>query len=226
MLVLILITILLVGCRGQDRGGVNSEIAAPILSGVLGNRSGSLEYWGKCDSNRCPDFPKARSHDKGTGSTVRDLQEVFGDDSEMRVREEPDRTIRMVEADVPQDLLNVKIRHISFDVDYGVNHPGYGINHPSFEARMAVGTILAAPEVKAFMKDHGIGLISEFQIAPGYSMPSPMAPHVSGNLDGVTLSSALDYVSRTFPGFWIYENCQSTKHKRTVFSTFYPNSPG
>ena len=55
--------------------------------------------------------------------------------------------------------------------------------------------------------------------------PSPRLPHISGNLDNVTLSEALDYVLRTFPGLWVYENCPSKKRKRAVFITFFRNGP-
>ena len=40
---------------------------------------------------------------------------MFANDEDMQVTQAPDGTIRMVEKSVPQDLLNVKIGHISFD---------------------------------------------------------------------------------------------------------------
>ena len=47
-------------------------------------------------------------------------------------------------------------------------------------------------------------------------------PHISGTLDNITLSEALDYVLKTFPGIWLYENCPQT-HKETespIFDSF------
>ena len=48
---------------------------------------------------------------------------------------------------------------------------------------------------------------------------------VHGELDDVTVSQALDYVLETFPGFWLYENCQAPSGARTVFFGFNINLP-
>jgi hypothetical protein len=34
-------------------------------------------------------------------------------------------------------------------------------------------------------------------------------PSVPGELNDVTVAQALDYVLQTFPGFWLYQNCQN-----------------
>jgi hypothetical protein len=90
--------------------------------GVLGaaHVSGSLEYWGRCElDHQLPDFPKLHAIEKNTDSPVQALREIFsGDDPEMQVTQEPDGTIRMAETDVPQDLLDVRIAHISFKAAY------------------------------------------------------------------------------------------------------------
>jgi predicted transcriptional regulator len=41
----------------------------------------------------------------------------------------------------------------------------------------------------------------------------------------VTVREALDYVLQTFPGFWLYENCQSTGGHRIVHFDFVENTP-
>jgi len=77
--------------------------------------------------------------------------------------------VRMFETDVPKDLLEIKIHHMSFDV------PGF--HGPN----MAIRLILSAPEVKKFRKVHKIEPVSELHIAPsdaGHDYPS-----VSGSLD-------------------------------------------
>jgi hypothetical protein len=216
-----LIAILLAGCQGQDRGGASPKLAMPLVVGVLskGQVSGSLEYCGRCDLNQIPDFPKLHAPEKSRGSAVQDLQEMFADDPEMRVTQEPDGMIRMVEADVPRDLLDLRISHISFKLDYG---PGDVLYDP----RDALRAILNAPEVRAFMTAQNIGTPFDFEEVHGpIAVPSPKLPHISGSLDNVTLSQALDYVSRTFPGLWVYENCPSKKRKRAVFFTFFRNGP-
>ena len=214
------IPILFAACLGQERGGVSPKLGMPLVVGVLskGQVSGSLEYWGRCDLNQLPDFPKLHSLEMSRGSTVQDLKEIFVDDPEMQVTQEPDGTIRMVEADVPRDLLDLRISHISFRLEHGTKDVLY-------DPRDALRAILKTPEVAIFMTANDIGPPFDFEEAHGGIQPSPKLPHISGNLDNVTLSQALDYVLRTFPGLWVYENCPSKKNKRAVFFTFFRSGP-
>jgi hypothetical protein len=135
---------------------------------------------------------------------------MFADDLKMRVVQKTGEKIRMVETDVPRDLLDLKIRHISF-----ATHPD-----PLSCATEALWVILRAPEVKAFMMARNIGPplpdFFSFSILSGRD-----SPHISGALDNVTVSEALDYVLQTYPGFWTYENCESENGGRTVFFNFF-----
>ena len=137
---------------------------------------------------------------------------MFANDEAMQVTQENDGTIRMVEKGVPKDLLNVKIRHLSFEDEHKK-----GI--PMNASRMVLDFITAAPEVEAYMKEHSIrqpGLLINEPYDPG-------RPRVSGELKNVTLSEALDYMLKTFPGMWVYENCLGDgKSSRVVVFAFYP----
>jgi|SRR5450432_446794 hypothetical protein len=114
--------VFLVGsCLSQDKGGVDQTVALPVLEKIFssGQLSGSLEYWGLCDGSKPrSEFPKLRSVSGHEGSPRDILQELFADDTKMRVTQESDGKIRMVEADVPKDFLEVKIHHLSFPSDY------------------------------------------------------------------------------------------------------------
>jgi len=127
----------------------------------------------------------------------------------------------MNESGVPTDLLNIRISRILFE-SYGANGQR-GI----YTANAALGVILQAPEVIAFMKAHDIGGPFDSSAGSGGAVPGnasawpPELPHISGSLDNVTLSEALDRVLKTFPGIWIYENCpQSGKKNRVVYFRF------
>lgn len=189
-------------------------MAAPTaIRNVLskGHVSGSLAYWGQCGVHKpYPDFPKLRAQSDYSGSPSEVLQRMFADDKHMSVTQEGDGTVRMIEDDVPTDLLNVKIRHISFasgDMSHGAN--------------MALIQILMLPEVEAFKKAHNIGPSEENAfIFPG-DAGDPGTPTVSGDLENVTVSQTLDYVLKTFPGFWLYENCRTEGGGRTVFFNFF-----
>jgi len=210
------ILFILTPCFGQDRGGVDPGVALPIVRNVLGTAqvSGSLEYWGRCDFQRSyPDFPKIRMLSDYSGSPQEVLQQVFAPDPQMRVtRDAQGGKIRMVETDVPSDLLDVKIQYISFNL----KGPGAKIfTGPN----IALQIILGSPEVRAFRSEHDIGPFDDGFGWPGSSGPNKAA--VSGELHDVTLSQALDYVLETFPGFWVYENCRNNKGDRTVFFGFF-----
>lgn len=199
-------------CSGQERGGGSAEVVAPLIENVLKKAqvSGSLGYWGRCDLHQpLPDFPKVRTlRESREGPPLQILREMFADDPKMQVTQESDGTIRMVESDVPRDLLEVRITHISFTDGY--------------DPLSATQKIVHAPEVQSFMKAHDIWWPSDAGgIRGGNSGPSPGLPHMSGDLDNVNVSQALDYVLKTFPGFWVYENCPSEKTKRVVFFWFF-----
>jgi hypothetical protein len=190
-------------CLGQDKGGkgvLHKFEATQAIQKILSNGqlSGSLEFSGVCDTAKPhtdPPFLKLRPVSGYEGSAVEALQELFANDPKMRVTQESDGKIRMVETDVPRDLLEVKIYHFSFPSNY------HG-------PEMATLAILRTPEVMIFM-ERNIG----FKVAwPGWGMNANYAldtgkPSVSGELNDVTVAQALDYIEQTFPGFWAYQNC-------------------
>jgi hypothetical protein len=219
------------GSRGQDEVQRSREALAslskegslrPILQ-VLDKAklSGSLEFSGRCASFRVqdfPDFPKFRAPATSGGSPLQTLREMFADDPAMRVMQDPDGTIRMIEKGVSTDILNVKIDRIPFESGRPpAPHPIYGAN-------IALTHILAAPEVKLFMKAHDIEwgpVFGPLSGIVGGKIP-PEVPHLSGPLYDSTFSEAMDYVLKAFPGIWIYENCpRSATKKRLVYFHFF-----
>ena len=122
--------------------------------------------------------------------------------------------VRMIEVGIPTDLLNVRISHILFE--------GYG-HSAIYTPNDAIRFIMRAPEVVAFMRSHDIEwpFAGEGIIRGSGSWPTE-SPQISGSLDNVTLSEALDRVLKTFPGIWIYENCpRGDKKNRVVYFRFF-----
>src|ERR1700690_2511338 len=144
---------LLTPCFGQDRGGSDSRVTLPLITNILGaaHRSGSIEYWGRCDSDTpYSDFPRVRVLADYSGAPLQVLQKMFADDLKMNVTEEPGGLIRMVESDVPRDLLDVRIHHMSFVF----SGPWRDVlNGPKNASHL----VLSTPEVKAFRRAHNIG---------------------------------------------------------------------
>ncbi len=229
---IVLVLVVLGECQSPHRGGVRVAVGAPPVMAVLTKAkvSGSLQYWGRCDLGRLTDFPKVRVPQKNGESPVQALREIFADDPEMRVTQDQNGIIRMGETDVPQDFLNVKISHISFKINpklpWEQEDARRGGTDALYDPRDALWHILSTPELAEFRRAHDIEPFDPGQLAGLRGVPSPHSSRISGGLNDVTLSQALDSLLRSFPGLWVYENCTSKKYRREVFFTFYPNSPG
>jgi hypothetical protein len=217
---LYLSAILLLGIPCKCSSQVGEEYRATIwpIVDVLrsGYLSGSLEYWGRCGDESVTHFPMTITPANPSAPPLQVLREMFANDPMMRITlEEPNDIVRMAETDIPQDLLNVKITHLSFDEE---NKRGFPMYFPA----NVLSFITHAPEVQAFMNDHGIELTPTM-----INEASSTSPRVSGELNNVTLSEALDYMLKTFPGLWVYENCtDGSKSKRGVVFSFYRNGQG
>ena len=115
--ILTFVLILLSLCLGQERGGTDRTVAVPLLERILGgaHASGSLAYWGRCElGDPYPDFPALSSPSDDSRPPSEVLWEVFSKDRQMQVTQESNGLIRMFETDVPMDLLDVRISHLSF----------------------------------------------------------------------------------------------------------------
>jgi hypothetical protein len=47
-------------------------------------------------------------------------------------------------------------------------------------------------------------------------VPSPALPHLSGELDNLTVSEAFDYILKAFPGLWTYQDYEGADRGRMV----------
>jgi hypothetical protein len=106
---------------GQDRGGTPPGEGRMQIGDVFSSAdaSGSLEYWGVCNFKEFyPDFPKLQALPNHEGPAVELLRQIFSVNPKMRVNQDSEGRIRMVEEDVPTDLLDVKINHLRFPPEY------------------------------------------------------------------------------------------------------------
>jgi hypothetical protein len=212
---------------GQQSMTINERIQSirPILA-VLhkDNLSGSITFSGSCDVSAWPDFPHFRAplHDQGSAQEL--LREMFSQNPSIGVTQDSRGIIRIVEENVPTNMLDVKIDEVVF---------GNASNgNLAFSPGVALDSILSAPEVRQFLAGNGVELLFRggpvSLIIPQGGSPFPVtAPHVSGKLRNVRLSEAMDYVLETFPGVWVYENCPAgPKRNRVVYFQFYELSGG
>ncbi len=210
----------LVGSLGHAQVVSGKASLLPILEILDTARvSGSVVLWGSCTVSYPPDLPKLRVSATDRASALQALREVLADDPAMQITQDSDGTIRMIERGVPSDILNVKIRHVSFE-GRGTSAQSDGMYTPNDALR----GVLQAPEIVDFMRAHDIERPTGTEAVPGnlFGPWPPEYPHISGSLDDVTLSEALDRILKTFPGIWVYENCPGSKKKsRSVYFHFF-----
>jgi hypothetical protein len=210
-------------CLASSSAAQTMNSGAYAISRVLSRShiSGSLSYWSPeaCEGSSYSYYPvtPVLRRSESSGPPIQILQEMFADDPKMQVSEDSRGIVRMFEKDVPKDLLDIKIHHISFD-PLGVE--ARVLRGPN----MAIRTILNTPEVEAFRKAHKIGPFSQiFRLPPDVNSDKA----VSGQLEDVTVAQALDYIFQTFPGLWLYGNCPrgGKGDERNVYFWFYENEP-
>lgn len=180
-----------------------TEPLRPLLDAMYREKvSGSLAFLGHCDHSTPPDFPKFHAPSATARSPLEIARETFADVPAMKVWQESDGTIRMMETGVPTELLNVKISHIVFD---GNRTALAAIRH----------VILRAPEVVNFMNAHNVASPFGEGIVQG-SGPSAHpdeSTRISVSMHDVIVSQALDDVLKTFPGIWVYVSCPRDDRK-------------
>jgi hypothetical protein len=181
--------------------------------------SGAVEYNGKCGPGFfVPDLPPIHEPQKPySQNPVETLSSMFSVDRGMMVSQGRNRIIRVVEAGVQTDILQVRIRHLSFNRTANPNE--------------ALGVALNAPEVQSFLQTHRIGQPASRYgpYGPGLlptqgpsTSPWTGLPTISGELNNVTLADALDNVVKAFPGFWLYQDCENFEGQRVVYFGFFP----
>jgi len=212
-----LLLVLLPSCVAQEGRTISSSWTGKIIGAILDRAhvSGSLVYSGRCENNGGTfDLPSLRLPSDRKTPPLQMLREMFADDPKMHVTQDANGNVRMVETDVPHDLLDLRVVQVSFS-------SGSSILNNGDEALLQ---IMATPDVKNYMTVNHIGpVIPDFRLFIGPL--SPGAPKISGDLYYVTVSEALDYVLKTYPGFWAYESCENGDKSRTVHLNFFPTVP-
>ena len=222
----IFIAVLAVGeiqAQGPAYYGSTQASLLPLLE-VLNTAgiSASLEFSGSCNSlvgTDFPEFPQFNTAAAAKGATpLETVRQMFAGNTTVRVSQDADGTIRIVQRDTPLDFLNVKVARISFATAQSPVRPIF------YSGNDALVYILSAPEVNRFIEEHNIQKLG-FPIA-GPMAPSPPPPNTlhfyPRPLENVTVFEAMDYIVKAFPGIWIYQNCaERNTRKRYVYLSFY-----
>jgi len=180
--------------------------------------SASLVFSARCEAPNPPELPPLHIVTSTDVPPLSTLREMLADDMSIRLTQDVDGgMIRMREVSVPDDILNLRIAHISFN---GVYSPG---NHGVGSPNEALHIIMGSPELQTFITAHHVSLIFNDYGIGGAGRDTPDEPHLSGSLDNVTVQQALDWVLKTFPGIWVYQNCpeRETRKRMVYFRFFY-----
>jgi hypothetical protein len=208
--------VLLPSCVAQEARTISPSLTGTIVGAVLtrAHASGSLVYSGRCENNGGTyDLPILRLPADRNTPPVQLLQQMFADEPKMHVTQDANGNIRMVETDVPRDLLDLRIVQVPFSSERGIHAPSW-----------AISQIMVTPDVKNYMTVNNIGpVVPDFRLFIGPL--SPNAPKIPSDLYYVTVSEALDYLLKTYPGFWAYESCENGGKGRTVHLDFFPTVP-
>jgi hypothetical protein len=196
-----------------------AEPLMPVLLALdKAKASGSLEFSGNWDAGQVPTFPPFAFPKTFEGPLIPTLREILAVVPTVQVTEDRNGLIRMIDPSIPTDILNVRISHIEFRGNTGDSEG------PNYNPDDGLTCIKRTPEVTAFAEAHGFDwLTGRGGPAPGnFGHWPPQFPHMSGSLDNVTVSEALDHILQTFPGIWVYENYPANAtEKRNVYLGFF-----
>jgi hypothetical protein len=175
-----------------------------FVSKILGDKgqSGSLIYAGNCATGEASDPFKLATPAAGV-SALEALREGFAGDPRLTVKLESG-LIRVTGGDVPRDLLDLRIDHITF--------------REEDDPRDAIRKLLALPEVSAYMQEHHLQPLVVLESI--YAPPTKGAPRLNGTVKNETIFQTLDRIVRTFPGMWIYRECAGSQGERLVYIGF------
>jgi hypothetical protein len=168
------------------------------------NQTGSIVYQGTCTDWGGMAEPFVIGTPGGQPSAVDALHEAFAKDRSLVVREESG-FIRVIGGSVKRDLLDQRIAQITVK---NADNP-----------MPVVTQLLSAPEVQTYIKDHSIGFVT---VPEGLSVPKTKdSPHMNLTMKNISVSDVLDNIAQTFPGFWVYGECNRGDGKRHVLLEFY-----
>jgi hypothetical protein len=164
-----------------------------VLMRVLDERggSGSLAYRGFCDPSG--DISDSFHLDAPSREAVRPVdafREILNRNPGLVVTEDQDGLLRIASRDVSRSFLDSRI-NVSFASESDPNE--------------AMANALHKAEFGALAGDHHFSLdLMTGGLRPGLTVDSP---RIKGQLNGVTVAEAFDYILRVFPGMWVYQEC-------------------
>jgi len=196
----------------QHRSEAEDEALLSLSSTLESlNCQAVIEYSGRCYRPRtiiAPPIvlnasPIRREDVAGT------LEQVLSKDKRFTITSNQDGIFTIAQADIPQDLLNVRIREIVFT------------EQQQYEQRDAMRAVLSAPEVQQYMEAHRMSVENEW--GGLVSGPGPDRPHLNPKIENITVLDAVKTILKTFPRYAhlaVYRECSRSDGRRIIAVTF------
>jgi hypothetical protein len=133
------------------------------------------------------------------------LQQVLSKDKRFTITSNQDGIFTIAQADIPQDLLNVRIREIVFT------------KQEQYERRDAMRAVLSAREVQEYMEGHRISVENDWGgLVTG---PGPDRPHLDPRIENTTVMDAVKTILKTFlrdAHLAVYRECSTSDGRRII----------
>jgi len=136
------------------------------------------------------------------------IQRLLSKDRRFTITSDQDRIFTIAQ-NLPQDLLNLRIREIDFT------------KPQQYEPSEAMDAVLNAPEVQAHLKAHHISVANSwggFVARPGSDLP-----HLNPRIENTSVIEAVKTILKTFPRYTrlaLYRECSTSDGGRMVAISF------
>lgn len=177
------------------------QVARIYFSGPCNRES----YWGTLLLPVLKVHPLAK-----TGGGLESVQEMFRDDPDVVISQDPAGIIRIWIGKLSSPVLDARLPLLRLNnvAQYNANGPGG-----------AIGVMLRTAEAKAAMSRLKV------QQAPTtfvglMQLPLEGLPHLPPSIKNTTIQKALDSVARTFRGVVVYGECTSSQGEKLINAYF------
>lgn len=198
---------------GQGHGHVSSGPPTDVINFVQGaffdtHSFGSLLTGGGCNA---PDALSDAVSDALPSTPAGPFQNIAGAltalskvDPRISWSRGPDGIIRVRDGQVPEGLLHLRVRHLHFN----------NRAEPAF----AIEDILSTPEVRAYLRQHGIDEGMYTRAGGILTASTNGLPRLSDTMRNATVAQALDRVAKFYPALWIDSDCESGSRRVVVIT--------
>lgn len=134
------------------------------------------------------------------------LRSMLANDKRFQVKTDPDGAVRVFEAGMPNDVLNIRVKRVEFSEEQ------------RFNDKDAMSQVLQAPEVQSYFEAHNI--VQPIDLGGLVSGSDPRFPHLESAIENMTVLDALKHLLLVFGEIGVYKEAVDTRGHRVVSISF------